>query len=143
MPTHELPSDPPPVLAENQLLEFDETKLLYLSAELVRLHARTRTEQLTRAMDELGMPLPPKGRWVRATVLAVASLDQKTLLDVTLRREGKTRRWSIVAAEYGWHCRVEGPGTIALDACATREEADAQVREWQREIDSARADGWA
>jgi len=143
MPTHEPPPGPLAVLAENQLLKCDETKLLYLSAELVRLHAKTRTEELTRAMHELGMPLPPKGKWVRPTVLAVASLDQTTLLDVTLRREGKTRRWTIVAAEYGWHCRVEGPGTIALDACPTRGEAEAQVRQWQREINSARADGWA
>ena len=59
MPTHE-PLPDSPVRAENQLLESDETKLLYLSAEAVRQHAKTRTEELTRAMNELGVPLPPQ-----------------------------------------------------------------------------------
>ena len=57
-----MPSDPQPdlpILAENPLLQSDETKLLYLSAEAVRQHAKTRTEELTRAMDDLGVPLPP------------------------------------------------------------------------------------
>lgn len=42
----------------------------------------------------------------------------------------------------GWHCRAEGPGSIALSWCHTSEQVDAKVREWQREINMARADGW-
>lgn len=58
------PSKPPLdplLLAENKLLESsaDATQLV-LSAEAVRQQAKTLTEELTLAMKDLDVPLPPK-----------------------------------------------------------------------------------
>jgi hypothetical protein len=64
------------------------------------------------------------------------------LLDVTLRREGAVRRWSIICWEHGWRCTVHGPGTITATSCNNHERALAIKREWEAEIEAARLDGW-
>lgn len=51
----------PLVLAENQLLESSaDAKSLVLSAEAVRQQAKTLKEELARAVQDLGVPLPPQ-----------------------------------------------------------------------------------
>ena len=70
------------------------------------------------------------------------AFSDETLLDVSLQRDGQIRRWNIRATAHGWACTVESPGHITSDDCPTRQLALAKMREWQREIDAARADGW-
>ena len=65
------------------------------------------------------------------------------LLDVTLRRDGQTRRWTIHMSSVDWTCIVEAPGHVESSACSTRDLALAKAGEWQQEITAARAAGWA
>jgi hypothetical protein len=74
---------------------------------------------------------------------SVAFADDKSLMDVTLRRDGKTRRWNIVAWANGWRCTLSGPGMVAGFSCDTVEQALAQKREWDAQIVTALAEGWA
>jgi hypothetical protein len=61
VPPPEPPLDPL-VLAENKLLECSaDAKALVLSAEAVRQQAKTLTEELTLAIRNLNVPLPPAG----------------------------------------------------------------------------------
>jgi hypothetical protein len=66
------------------------------------------------------------------------------LLDVTLRRAGLVRRWTIHTGDLPnyWACRLVSPNAVTVSACFTEAEAWARVQEWGAEIDAAKADGW-
>ena len=66
------------------------------------------------------------------------------LLDVTLRRDGEVRRWTInqPMLDEGWTCRRVTTQGVTMSGCTTKEEVMAKVREWQLEIEAAKADGW-
>lgn len=67
------------------------------------------------------------------------------LLDATLRRDGEVRQWIVRSDDdaVGWDCRVLVPGNITVCGCKTRDLALARMREWNTEIEVARAGGWS
>lgn len=65
------------------------------------------------------------------------------LLNVTLKRDGQTRRWAVFMSAVGWTCMLESRGRVQSDAFPTRDLALTRVSEWQQEIATAKAGGWA
>ena len=65
------------------------------------------------------------------------------LLDPTLHRNGEFRQWIIRSRDIGWGCRVLAPRAITVCGCETLDLALARLREWNTEVEVARADGWA
>ena len=59
------------------------------------------------------------------------------LLDVTLRRDGQVRRWTINTGD-----RLTD-NAVTVSGCFSEEEVSAKVREWKAQIFAARADGWS
>ena len=55
------------------------------------------------------------------------------LLDVTLRRDGEVRRWTInqPMLDEGSTCRRVTTQSVTMSGCTTKEEVMAKVREWQ------------
>ena len=84
----------------------------------------------------------PETPVVRATFTCV-SLQAKTLLDVTLCRNGDARRWSIWRRMNTCTCTRQVVDSISLSGCPTEEDTLTQKREWEAEITAARADGWS
>ena len=64
-------------------------------------------------------------------------------LNVILRRGDDFRQWMIRQRAIGWGFSILTPTSITVSGCDTAEEAVAQQRAWQSEIDTARADGWS
>jgi len=69
----------------------------------------------------------------------------EVLLDVTLIRDDDVRRWTVHSgiSPGEWRCRLVFPHSVTVFACSSKDEAAAQVREWQAEIEAAKAEGWA
>ena len=67
------------------------------------------------------------------------------LLDVILRRDGLVKRWTINTGDLPdyWSCRLLDANSVTVSACFTEAAVTARVREWEAQIDAARADGWA
>ena len=66
------------------------------------------------------------------------------LLDVTLRREGLVKRWTIHAGDLPdyWSCRFLDTNVVTVSGCFTEAEVTDKVREWKAQVDAAKADGW-
>jgi hypothetical protein len=65
------------------------------------------------------------------------------LLDATLHRGGEVRQWIVRSRDMGgWDCQVLAPGAVTVCGCETLDLALARLREWNSEIEVARADGW-
>jgi len=65
------------------------------------------------------------------------------LLDVTLRRDGLLRRWTITSRTGRWDCRLIIPDAMVVSACFTLACVAAAVQSWTQQIDAAKAEGWA
>jgi hypothetical protein len=64
------------------------------------------------------------------------------LLDVTLRRNGLTRRWTITREDNNWSGRYSDHKFLSFTGCPTLASALAKKAEWEAEIEAAKADGW-
>jgi hypothetical protein len=66
------------------------------------------------------------------------------LLDVTLRRDGQVKRWTIHTGDLPdyWSCRLLTGNAVTVSGCFTKQAVEATVREWEAEIAEARVDGW-
>ena len=77
----------------------------------------------------------------------MAQLNQpcEILFDVTLSRDGVSRRWTIDGGHFPnhWSCRLTHENAITVSACFSRELVAARLQNWQAQIQTARADGWA
>lgn len=60
-----------------------------------------------------------------------------------LRRGDDFRQWMIRPRAIGWKFSVLTPTSVTVSVCETADEAVAQQRAWESEIDAAKADGWA
>jgi len=69
----------------------------------------------------------------------------ESLLDVTLRRDGLTRRWIISSdpRERRWDCRLIIQNAVAVSATFSSEGLARAVHAWKQQIRSAKAEGWA
>jgi hypothetical protein len=65
------------------------------------------------------------------------------MLDVRLRRNGRTRQWTISEWAGRWSCRYAEDHLVSYGGCTTLEWALAKKTEWQAQIAAARADGWS
>ena len=81
---------------------------------------------------------PMSDRYSSSTVTAVA-----VLLDVTLRRNGQVKRWTITTAfPDGWACRLTSADNVHASSCSTEDQIVTKQRDWRADINAARADGW-
>ena len=64
------------------------------------------------------------------------------MMDVVLRRNGVTRRWTITKWAKGWSFRYIDDDLVSFGGCDTLEAALAQKRAWEAEIIAALANGW-
>ena len=69
-------------------------------------------------------------------------ISGQPLLDVTLRRDDRVRRWTITPWSMGWTFRFVDSGTVTMSGYPTRELMESKRQEWQAEIAAAREDGW-
>ena len=69
-------------------------------------------------------------------------LDGPVILDVTLKRDGQVKHWTITKWSMGWTCRYAENASVTIGGCHTFELMTAKKREWEAEIAAARADGW-
>jgi hypothetical protein len=84
--------------------------------------------------------------YARATVRLVPLFTPPgaVILDVTLRRDGAVRRWTINSeAPDGWSCRFVAEHSVTVSGCKSKEQMLATHREWLAEIEAGRADGWS
>ena len=65
------------------------------------------------------------------------------MLDVSLSRNGLTRYWLITKWAERWSCSYTEGHCVKYGACGTLALAQAKKAEWEQEIASARANGWA
>ena len=116
--------------------------------EHAKAHARQkrdpRREPRARSGDASGPAARIGGRPnLRLVSVASAPRSGATLLDVTLRRGGEVRRWTITSELDGWSCRVVRPNSVTVCRCGDGDAVVAMERQWSAEIEAARADGWS